>query len=361
MPSKPATKSSWVDQIQAQSKKDARTQPWKKTLGESYNKGKDGEDWIDLKQEYNERIGIPAKRTKDDIKKHRDCANQFPWYSSLVGTYRAIMAHDEEASLMYIQWDDLYNTEKPFQIFSPIPDDAADQRRANIHFVCGKPEKIIDARPDIDSYSLDTHGFAFRNYPTRFQRFDSAADVEDTYLPELEQKNRDMSKQVETCINAADKTRSFLPASQVHVDQAPSAVVSRAHLHLPDKAEHLLQGRVRVVNIWRPIADVVEDVPLALCDARTITLDDMLETDHVRKHYLGATMYAMAREKYRWYYLHRQRKDEVTLLKMFDSDPEVEGKCCPHASFRHSNVPENVIPRESIEVRALIFSEVPQE
>lgn len=80
-------------------------------------------------------------------------------------------------------------------------------------------------------------------------------------------------------------------------------------------------------SIWRPIVDVVEDVPLALCDARTTTPEDMVETDHVRKHYLGAALYLMAREKYRWYYLHRQRKDEVTLLKMFDSDPDVEAKC----------------------------------
>ena len=104
----------------------------------------------------------------------------------------SIMAsHDEEASLMYILWDDLFKTEKPFQIFTPIPEDAVDQRRANIHFACGRPEKITDARPTMDSYSIDTNGFAFRNYPTQMQRFDDENDIDNHYLPELEWLLRD--------------------------------------------------------------------------------------------------------------------------------------------------------------------------
>ena len=53
MPSKPSEKPSWAEQIVAQSKKDGRTQPWKRTLGEFYDKGLEGDDWIDLKQDYN--------------------------------------------------------------------------------------------------------------------------------------------------------------------------------------------------------------------------------------------------------------------------------------------------------------------
>ena len=77
-------------------------------------------------------------------------------------------------------------------------------------------------------------------------------------------------------------------------------------------------------SIWRPIVNVVEDQPLALCDARTVEPIDLVEADHVRKHYNGANIYAKPSPRYRWYYLNRQRDDEVTLLKMFDSDPDVE-------------------------------------
>ena len=80
-------------------------------------------------------------------------------------------------------------------------------------------------------------------------------------------------------------------------------------------------------SVWRPIVDIVQDQPLTFCDARTIEPSDLVEADHVRKHYNGSNYYAKPNHKYRWHYLSRQRKEEVTLLKMFDSDPEVEAKC----------------------------------
>lgn len=71
----------------------------------------------------------------------------------------------------------------------------------------------------------------------------------------------------------------------------------------------------------------MEDQPLALCDAQSIEPSDLVEADHVRKQYNGSNFYAKPSPKYRWYYLSRQRKEEVTLLKMFDSDPDIKAKC----------------------------------
>lgn len=72
---------------------------------------------------------------------------------------------------------------------------------------------------------------------------------------------------------------------------------------------------------------MVEDHPLALCDAQSVQPSDLVEADHVRKHYSGANIYAKSSPHYRWHYLSQQRKDEVSLIKMFDSHPEVEAKC----------------------------------
>lgn len=88
----------------------------------------------------------------------------------------------------------------------------------------------------------------------------------------------------------------------------------------------MMHATLTQYSFWRPIIDVVEDRPLSLCDAQTVGLSDLVEADHVRKHYSGANYYAKPSDNYRWYYLNRQRRDEVTLLKMFDS-ANVEGKC----------------------------------
>jgi len=151
--------------------------------------------------------------------------------------------------------------------------------------------------------------------------------------------------------------------------------VQRVLLHLPDKAAQLLQGRVRVINIWRPIDNVVEDYPLAFCDPSSVPSCDLVECDHVRRKFKGANMYMHFNPQHKWYYLGQQRPEEVLFLKMFDSDPAAKAQgmfppsrsemsrmltetqtACPHASFRHPSPAADAKPRKSIEVRALVFN-----
>ena len=54
--------------------------------------------------------------------------------------------------------------------------------------------------------------------------------------------------------------------------------------------------------------------------------DDLLEVDLIRKDYIGSTMYAKYRPGYKWYFLDRQRPDEVCLFKNFDSDTTVDAQ-----------------------------------
>jgi len=103
-------------------------------------------------------------------------------------------------------------------------------------------------------------------------------------------------------------------------------VLHRILLHLPEQAEFLLQGRVRVINVWRPIEYPVHDYPLAVCDPRSVPDSDLVECDHVRRKFKGANMYAHYGPGHKWHYLGGQRPDEVLLLKMFDSDPSAEAK-----------------------------------
>jgi len=156
-----------------------------------------------------------------------------------------------------------------------------------------------------------------------------------------------------------DPTTWLRPSPNVHVDQSPRAVLHRIRLHLPDEADFLLRGRVRIVNVWRPIEDVVEDYPLAFCDSSSVPDGDLVECDHVRRRFKGANLYAYFGAAHKWYYLGEQRPDEVLLLKMFDSDKGVKAKRCPHASFRHPLSTASSRPRKSIEVRALVFNYPP--
>jgi len=157
-------------------------------------------------------------------------------------------------------------------------------------------------------------------------------------------------------IDLNDFTERLRPVSSVHNDQTAKAVVNRVRLQLPDEADRLLKGRVRVINAWRPISHPVEDCPLAFCDGSTVDMAYMIRTDHVRRRYTGENLYGLYDPNRKWYYLSKHSPDEVLFMKMFDSKEDVKAKCCPHAAFTLPSFPAEAKPRESIEVRALVFS-----
>jgi hypothetical protein len=104
------------------------------------------------------------------------------------------------------------------------------------------------------------------------------------------------------------------------------------------------------------LINAVEDWPLAICDGSTVDPGDLVETDHVRRHYTGSTMYLKHNLSQKFCYMNRQSKDDVLIFKNFEPRKGVEGKYAPHASFQHPYPAEGLTPRESIEVRALVFS-----
>lgn len=94
---------------------------------------------------------------------------------------------DEEAKLQYLDWQQLYEIEKPFQLFSAVAQaDLPDQRTTNLVFREGDLECIHDVRGTESQFTLDKQGFTFRRHHTLVEDFSRREDVEDFYLPEIE-------------------------------------------------------------------------------------------------------------------------------------------------------------------------------
>lgn len=130
-------------------------------------------------------------------------------------------------------------------------------------------------------------------------------------------------------------------------------------------------------SIWLPLRHAVNDWPLAVCDGSSISSEHLIETDTIRRNYQGANMYMLHSNEHKWYFLRRQQVDEALIFKQFDT-AVVEAGCeysvfslgkkqritdkrkiktgCPHSSFYQSNIPVDALPRESIELRALVFT-----
>jgi hypothetical protein len=141
----------------------------------------------------------------------------------------------------------------------------------------------------------------------------------------------------------------------VHVDQTTEASIARVRHHLPQDADRLLTSRVRIINVWRPIANPVAHNPLAVADYRSLNAsEDLIPTAHIYPDREGATLSVRHSPAHQWYYLSDQTPDEVTLIKCFDSREDV-ARLTPHTAFVDTTSPANAPQRQSIEVRALVF------
>ena len=155
--------------------------------------------------------------------------------------------------------------------------------------------------------------------------------------------------------NDRDRMNLRGPVERVHIDQSFRASINRVHHHLPSEASRLLSGRVRLINVWRPIGHPVFHHPLAVADYRTLDpAHDLVPTQLIYPDRVGETLSVKYNPQLTWYYLSGQTPEEVTLIKCFDSD-ENKARLTPHTAFLDDSDPEDAPPRQSIEVRALVF------
>ena len=94
-----------------------------------------------------------------------------------------------------------------------------------------------------------------------------------------------------TASTASGAARAALrgPVQRVHIDQSYSAALSRVPHHLPEEADKLLQGRVEIINVWRPIKTVQRD-PLAVAEASSVEEKDLVVTELIYPNRRGETL-----------------------------------------------------------------------
>ena len=219
--------------------------------------------------------------------------------------------------------------------------------------------QIEDARGREAEFTLDRNGFAIVKAPTAVADFYDPEEIKRVYYPEVEQLLRDTLGASRVFVfdhNVRNATRTGLapPSRQVHNDHTVNSAPRRVRDHLGPEAEELLKHRFGVVNVWRPIRGPVLDSPLALCDSRTFSDDDLIFSDLVYAHVRGETSRVEYKPTHRWYYFSEQRTDEALLIRIHDSANDGRARLSFHTSFENPLAP-GAPPRESIEVRTLVF------
>ncbi|HVZ09160.1 CmcJ/NvfI family oxidoreductase [Rhodopila sp.] len=226
---------------------------------------------------------------------------------------------------------------------------------------------IHDLRPIAGTLELDRGGFVLLHAPTAMGDFGDEDAIRRYYYPETERLIAEATGASRVFIfdhtvrrrvhGAEDRSAGTprQPATRVHVDHTEKSGAQRVRDFFGDAAEELLKGRVQVINLWRPIRGPLRDAPLALCDTRSVGPDDLVASDLIYRDRVGEIYSVRFNPAHRWFYVPEMQRDEALLLKCYDSATDGRSRFMPHSAFEDPTAPADVLPRESIEIRSLVF------
>ncbi|UCD67988.1 MAG: methyltransferase [Betaproteobacteria bacterium] len=227
--------------------------------------------------------------------------------------------------------------------------------------------EIHNGRPLADTLDLDREGFQLIRHQSAVGNWYDDAEARRVGYAETEV----LLKAITGCSKVVvfDHTpriddealrieRGFRPpATIVHNDFIPESAEQRVRDLLPaGEAEARLKKRFGSINVWRPIKGPVETAPLVVCGYGDMSDEDLIVSE---RHYpdgrIGRIYNVAFNPAQRWTYFPHMMPDEVVLLKCYDSLTDGAARWTAHGSFQPPDRPVNAAPRESVELRTMVF------
>ncbi len=228
-------------------------------------------------------------------------------------------------------------------------------------------------------FSLDQHGFCLSQHHTEI------TDWERNYAPDSEYAAQvrtvvqrltgaDLIVPMGGMLRASRQTGATVqpPAAEAHVDFTQrSAERIAERLYRKAKANGVGYRRFLAFSLWRALSPPPQDMPLALCDGRSVRDDEgthntKVDVDEIpsgealfapiegEENMTAATIFHHS-PLHRWWYFPDMTPDEVVLIKFYDSDHDRAWRC-PHTAFADSSRTD-ANERRSIEFRGIAFFE----
>jgi hypothetical protein len=260
-----------------------------------------------------------------------------------------------EATLDYIVDDGT-------KVFTETGAPGANDRRSG-----GKPDPrrvtLHDGRRR--DFMLERNGFCFVRHDTGVADFFDEAELRRVYYPEMEALVKAQSgaarvvvfdHTLRTADDAAREARKIREVvSRVHNDYTEWSGPQRVRDLLPNEADDLLRRRFAIIQVWRPIRYPVETFPLAICDARTLSPENLVVSERRYPDRIGQTYAITYSPDHVWYWFPQMRREEALVFKTYESLRDGRARWTAHTAFHDPTAMPGARPRESIEIRALAF------
>lgn len=124
---------------------------------------------------------------------------------------------------------------------------------------------------------------------------------------------------------------------------------------LTSEADELLSRRVAFFNVWKPIHNVVEEWPLAMCDVTSSPPEDFFKLYLRYRDRTGENYVMRHSDKHKWWYFPKMTPEQVIVLKTYESETDGRARFVGHTAFEDPNTPPDAPTRESVEIRTIAF------
>jgi hypothetical protein len=274
----------------------------------------------------------------------------------------ATYAHKPNAESETIEATLNYVVDDGTKIFTETGAPGANDRRSG-----GKPDPrlVILRNGRHRDFTLERDGFHFIRHDTKVADFFDEMEVQRVYYPEMEALVKAESgagrvvvfdhtlRTADAAAREARKIREVVP--RVHNDYTEWSGPQRVRDLLPEEADDLLRRRFAIIQVWRPIRYPVETFPLAICDARTLSPENLVISERRYPNRVGQTYAITYSPDHAWYWFPRMLREEALAFKTYESLDDGRARWTAHTAFHDPTAAPDARPRESIEIRALAF------
>lgn len=227
---------------------------------------------------------------------------------------------------------------------------------------------ICDARTLATQPTLAREGFELIPFPASIANWRDTEELTQSYLPQVRAFMLALTGADEVVLMGRAVLR-FAERSAEAAKHDNSSVAGFIHIDVSDSASRTFAQQMappgRAVrrssqhNIWRTFSGAPQDMPLAVCDARTVAAHALVPADAVfdtpgePEHSFEALLLRYD-PSHRWLYYSNMQPEDALVFKRHDTD-STQLFYVPHTAFRDLSVPEDAIPRASVEARSVAY------
>lgn len=226
-------------------------------------------------------------------------------------------------------------------------------------------------------FTLDEHGFCIAQHQTAITDWDANYGGDSVYAAEVAEvvkrlTGADMVVNMGGMVRCSGLTSATVqpPAAEAHVDfTTRSANRIAAALYNKVRPDGAGYDRFISYSLWRVLSPPPQDMPLALCEGRSVrdeegTANTKVDVDEIpegdalfapiegEEDMAAATIFHHSPD-HRWWYFPDMALDEVIFIKFHDSDHSRAWRC-PHTAFRDTSRPD-AVERRSMEFRGIAY------